>query len=586
MAGMGGMSGMPCSAPTECPGADGECSIRTCDNGFCGVMNQPIGTPTATQSPGDCKEVQCDGLGGEKSVNDGGDVLDDMNACTLDTCSAGTPLNTFLPSGSSCAEGGGTQCNGAGACIQCLKASDCASLVCQANECVPASCADKVKNGDETDLDCGGSCGPCGNGKACSMAVDCSSGVCSSNVCQAPTCSDGVKNGAEGDVDCGAACPTKCGPNLGCKTNSDCVGGQCSGSTCLATCTDGTLNNGESDIDCGGPMCSGCDTGEACQAPTDCASKVCMGNACEAPTCTDTVANGDETDIDCGGSCPDGCMDGQACGAASDCLSGVCSANVCATPACTDTVKNGTETGTDCGGGCPTPCPDGEGCLTGADCVNLACMNNLCTAPSCSDSVKNGMEIGPDCGGPCPMCHLVINEIDYDQAGTDTNEYIEIFNGTGADVSLSGLQLRFVNGSTNTAYLTVDLSPGGTLLNGQYLVVASGTVTVPAPAKKINFVAASNNIQNGNPDGVALVDTTAVQVIDALSYGGSMTMANLGAPFGVVSLVEGTALSALTIDDLAPTKSLNRIPNALDHNNAATDWALSTTLTPGTANVP
>jgi vibriolysin len=249
-------------------------------------------------------------------------------------------------------------------------------------------------------------------------------------------------------------------------------------------------------------------------------------------------------------------------------------------------VKNGTETGTDCSGGCPSLCPDGEGCLTGADCVNGACSGNLCQAPSCSDSVKNGMEIGPDCGGTCPMCHLVINEVDYDQVGTDNNEYIEIFNGSGSDVSLSGLQLRFVNGSTNTVYLTVDLSPGGTLLNGQYLVVASATVTVPAPAKKITFVAPSNNIQNGAPDGVALVNTNAVQIIDALSYAGSMTMANLGAPFGVVSLVEGTALSALTVDDGLASRSLNRLPNGLDHDNAATDWALSTTLTPGTANVP
>ena len=632
--GMGGAGGTSCSAPTECPGADTECSVRTCEGGVCGVSNQPIGMPTPTQTPGDCKQVQCDGLGGEKTVNDSGDVLDDMSACTKDTCNAGTPMNAFLPSGAPCAEGGGALCNGAGACVQCLKGADCMSLVCQANTCVPASCGDMVKNGDESDLDCGGSCGPCATGEACGAAGDCASGVCTGSMCQAPTCSDGVKNGAEGDIDCGAACPSKCGPNLGCKTNSDCVGGQCSGSICVPSCTDGALNNGETDVDCGGPSCSGCDTGEACQVGSDCISSVCEIRACQAPTCTDMAANGDETDVDCGGSCPDACIDGQgckagadcasgvcagdvcaspscgdmvtngdetdvdcggscdgcpdggACGAPGDCTSGVCTGGMCASPACTDMVKNGPETGTDCGGGCPSPCPDGEGCLTGADCVSSACGANICQAPSCSDSVKNGMEIGPDCGGPFPMCHLVINEVDYDQAGTDSAEYIEIYNGTGADVDLAGLQLRFVNGSNNTVYLTVDLSSGGLLLDGQYLVVATAAQVVPASAIKIPFLAATNNIQNGAPDGVALVDTTSMQVIDALSYAGSMTMANLGAPFGAVSLVEGSALSSLTVDDGLGPKSLNRIPNGLDHNNAATDWAASTTLTPGAANVP
>jgi hypothetical protein len=442
------------------------------------------------QTAGDCQVNQCDGLGNPVTAPDNTDVpADDGIECTLDVCSNGAPSHPPASAGAPCSQSGGVVCSGAGACVECVSGGMCPSGVCASNQCAAATCTDTVKNGTETDVDCGGlGCPPCASGQMCVVGSDCQTSLCSGGVCQGPTCSDGVKNGTE-------------------------------------------------------------------------------------------------TGIDCGGTCS-GCPAGGMCIVSADCLSGVCSGGVCAAPVCTDGVKNGTETDVDCGGGCPSPCADGLACVAGSDCASGVCGTNVCQAPSCLDAVKNGLEVGLDCGGPCPMCHLVINEIDYDQVGTDTNEYIEIYNGTGADVSLSGLQLRFVNGSTNTVYLTVDLTPGGTLLNGEYLVVASGTVVVPASAKKILFAAGSNNIQNGAPDGVALVNTTSTQVIDVLSYAGSMTMANLGAPFGVVSLVEGTALPAVTVDDGLSAKSLNRKPNGLDHNNAATDWALSTTLTPGAANVP
>ena len=38
-------------------------------------------------------------------------------------------------------------------------------------------------------------------------ASDCQSGVCTGGICQAPTCNDGVRNGSETDVDCGGTLP-------------------------------------------------------------------------------------------------------------------------------------------------------------------------------------------------------------------------------------------------------------------------------------------------------------------------------------------------------------------------------------------
>jgi hypothetical protein len=47
-----------------------------------------------------------------------------------------------------------------------------------------SACSDGVRDGLESDVDCGGSCDPCETGKACSTASDCSSGNCSAGVCE------------------------------------------------------------------------------------------------------------------------------------------------------------------------------------------------------------------------------------------------------------------------------------------------------------------------------------------------------------------------------------------------------------------
>jgi hypothetical protein len=89
-----------------------------------------------------------------------------------------------------------------------------------------------MQNQDETDVDCGGTvCPQCGPGDSCQIPADCTSSVCQSMVCQSPTCSDGVKNGTESDVDCGGSCPD-CPINDTCNVNGDCQSNVCAGGFC------------------------------------------------------------------------------------------------------------------------------------------------------------------------------------------------------------------------------------------------------------------------------------------------------------------------------------------------------------------
>merc|ERR1711871_113128 len=162
--------------------------------------------------------------------------------------------------------------------------NDCAgSLVCGSNrKCSASSCGDQVANGDESDVDCGGGCSSkCAVGKKCFADTDCQSGSCNakSKTCVAPTCKDERHNGDEKDVDCGGSCGA-CGDGARCSANTDCRSKQCIGGRCeAASCTDSVTNGPETDIDCGG-NCRPCDANRRCAVSADCATGLsCQGKS-------------------------------------------------------------------------------------------------------------------------------------------------------------------------------------------------------------------------------------------------------------------------------------------------------------------
>jgi hypothetical protein len=102
----------------------------------------------------------------------------------------------------------------------------CEDTTCQPVPVVDA-CHDRVKDGSETDLDCGGGCVPCPEGRTCTVGGDCDSQTCASTTCTAPSCSDGIENGFEADLDCGGICTTRCATGQQCIEDLDCVSQNC-----------------------------------------------------------------------------------------------------------------------------------------------------------------------------------------------------------------------------------------------------------------------------------------------------------------------------------------------------------------------
>jgi len=104
---------------------------------------------------------------------------------------------------------------------------------------------------------------------------------------------------------------------------------------------------------------------------------------------------------------------------------------------------------------------------------------------------------------------IFINEIHYDNTGSDTGEAIEI--AGPADTDLTGWSLVLYNGNGGVSYSTTVLS--GTIANQNN---GYGTLSFSI-----------SGIQNGAPDGIALVDTSSA-VVQFLSYEG--TFVAVGGP--------------------------------------------------------
>lgn len=202
-----------------------------------------------------------------------------------------------------------------------------------------------------------------------------------------------------------------------------------------------------------------------------------------------------------------------------------------------------------------------------------------------------------DCGYPhtygWSACILepgpVINEVDYQQPGGDSQEFVEIFNNGWGPFDFTGVNLLFFTTSPRTPYLTVPLS--GVLPVGAYLVVGTPSVQVPPGVQKIDFPLPSDNIMN-SPGGVCLPYVASGRNMLIWGYPAGTTEDPENPSIGCALV--GTGEPAGLSDDGTAPHSLCRLPDGgnFDYmiNNSATNNLLTwtrpcTTPTPGAANV-
>ena len=128
--------------------------------------------------------------------------------------------------------------------------------------------------------------------------------------------------------------------------------------------------------------------------------------------------------------------------------------------------------------------------------------------------------------GSAQATSVFINEIHYDNSSSDGGEAIEIAGPSGTD--LTDWAILLYNGSDGIEYQSKSLA--GSIMDQQN---GFGTFSIPI-----------SGIQNGSPDGMALVDPTNT-VIQFLSYEGSF-MALAGAANGLTSTEIGVSEGSWT----------------------------------------
>ena len=165
-----------------------------------------------------------------------------------------------------------------------------------------------------------------------------------------------------------------------------------------------------------------------------------------------------------------------------------------------------------------------------------------------------------------PALKLVINEVDYDQAGADTAEFVEIVNPNTTAVDLADYRIELVNGSNGRGYGSYTAT--GRLAAGGYFVIADQAVINAVPSGTVTAPLKSGGLQNG-PDAIRIVEAATGRVLDGLHYEEPVPDTGEGQP--------------APEDDTGAPASIGRCPDGFDSDDNGADFA-TMTPTPGAAN--
>lgn len=179
-----------------------------------------------------------------------------------------------------------------------------------------------------------------------------------------------------------------------------------------------------------------------------------------------------------------------------------------------------------------------------------------------TDPASTGVATATD---DCAMTSITpepwINEFHYDNSGTDIGEFVEIAGPAGVD--LSGYQLYLYNGSDGAPYVPSPIALSGIIDNESNGFGALSFATV--------------GLQNGAPDGIALVKIAGSVVVQFISYEGAFS-ATSGPANGMMSVNVGVD------EDPAPASGNSLQRSGTGNQSSDFAWVSPAAESPGSLN--
>ncbi|MGB0423576.1 MAG: hypothetical protein ACPGED_04615, partial [Flavobacteriales bacterium] len=195
-------------------------------------------------------------------------------------------------------------------------------------------------------------------------------------------------------------------------------------------------------------------------------------------------------------------------------------------------------------------------------------------------SVLDGFYVSSSTQNSGDIPYVVINELDADQPGGDTMEFIELFGTPNA--ALTNLTLVFFNGSDDFSYAAIDL--GSVVLDADGFALVGNEFFTDADATFANGL-----LQNG-PDAVAIMigseldypNDTPIDVNNIVDAVVHLTSDNIDEGL-MILLNEGQLSVDEALGGGAAINSLSRVPDGGTARN--TDTYIAQIPTPGSTNV-
>ena len=117
------------------------------------------------------------------------------------------------------------------------------------------------------------------------------------------------------------------------------------------------------------------------------------------------------------------------------------------------------------------------------------------------DTMESDVAVSFTTAGPPPpvATNVIINELDADTLGTDTAEFVELYDGGDGNTALDGLVVVFYNGSNDLSYAAFDLDGYHTSASGYFTLGNPGV-----PGVDLLFGPGASGILQNGADAVAL----------------------------------------------------------------------------------